>query len=364
MRRTLKFSLNLANTNKIQELKDLSKEYKRVVNYYLMVLFSKDEYILSEEEVKSCDSLLSYRYRQCAKRQAIKIWKSWRRNTKKGKLPEFDGALILDNRFIKIEKAGASTFDYWARMATLNKGHPVLLPIKSYDYAKGYFDNWKLINGGRLKQEGSNWFLILTFEKETQPKKKEGEIIGIDIGIKKLMATSEKKFYGKEIELLMDKIQKKKQGSKAFRRAISERDYYIGKTVKELPLGSLKAIVMENICNIKRNTKKEKRLRKEFRSKFQRWTYPLLFSRINQLCETDGVHFYAVDPAYTSQTCSNCGFVHKLSRNGEIFKCRNCGYTQDADYNASLNILNLGITQQSMVAGSTKVSQMDICPLN
>ncbi|GAJ00528.1 unnamed protein product, partial [marine sediment metagenome] len=46
MRRTLKFSLNLANTNKIQELKDLSKEYKRVVNYYLMVLFSKDEYIL------------------------------------------------------------------------------------------------------------------------------------------------------------------------------------------------------------------------------------------------------------------------------------------------------------------------------
>ncbi len=364
MRRTLKFSLNLANTNKIKSLKDLSEEYKRVVNYYLEILSSKDEYILSEEEVKSCDSLLSYRYKQCAKRQSIKIWKSWRRNKKKGKLPEFDGALILDNRFIKIEMSKASTFDYWLRMATLDKGHPVLIPIKSYDYAKGYFDNWKLTNGGRPKQEEGKWFLLLTFEKETPPKKQEGKIIGIDIGIKKLMATSEKEFYGKEIELLMDKIQKKKQGSIAFKRAIKERDYYINKTVKELPLNRLKAIVMENVKNIKINTKKEKRLRKEFRSKFQRWTYSKLISRISQLCELNGVHFYAVDPAYTSQTCSKCGFVHKLNRNGEIFKCRNCDYTIDADFNASLNVLNLGLTQQSMVAGSAKVSQMDICPLN
>ena len=123
-----------------------------------------------------------------------------------------------------------------------------------------------------------------------------------------------------------------------------------------MPLDSIKAIVMENIKNIKRNTKKERKLRKEFRSKFQRWTYPLLFSRINQLCELNGVRFCTVDPAYTSQTCSKCRFVHKLSRNAEIFKCKNCGYTEDADYNASLNILNLGITQQSMVAGNTKVN--------
>ncbi|MBT9165241.1 MAG: hypothetical protein DDT23_01256 [candidate division WS2 bacterium] len=61
-----------------------------------------------------------------------------------------------------------------------------------------------------------------------------------------------------------------------------------------------------------------------------------------------------IAPAYTSQTCSYCGFVHKLNRNSEIFKCRNCDYTLDADYNASLNILNLGLAQQSMVAGNMK----------
>ena len=356
MRRTLKFSLNLANTNKIQSFKDLSEEYKKVVNYYLGILNSLGEYILSEEEVKSCNSPLSYRYKQCAKRQAIKIWKSWRRNKKKRKLPEFNGSLILDSRFIEIEKARASTFDYWVRISILKKGKRILIPFKSYDYANKYFNKWKLVNGGRIKQEDNNWFLLLTFEKETPSKKKEGKVIGIDIGIKKLMTSSEKEFYGEDIEKLMDKIQKKQQDSNAFKRALEERDYYINKTAKELPYPNAKAIVMENIKNIKRNSKKEKRLRKEFRSRLQRWTYSRLLSRINRLCEINGVHFHTIDPAFTSQSCSNCGFAHKLSRNGEKFKCKNCGYTEDADYNASLNILNLGITQQSMVAGNTKVN--------
>jgi len=362
MRRSLKFNLYLANTNKIQVLKDLSEEYKRVVNYYLEILSSKGEYVLSEEEVKSCGSPLSYRYKQCAKRQAIKIWKSWRRNKKKDKLPKFDGALILDERFVKIEKAKASTFDYWARIATLNKGHPVLIPIKSYNYANEYLQNWQLVNGGRLQIEDNKYFLLLTFKKETPPEKREGKTIGIDIGIKKLVTTSEGEFYGREIEKLMDRIQAKQQGSKAFKKACKERNYYINKSVKELPYNKIKTIVMENIKDIKKNTKKSRRLRKQFRSKFQRWTYPLLIGRISQLCQLNGVHFLTVEPAYTSQTCSRCGFVHKLSRNREIFKCRNCGYIQDADYNASLNILNLGIAQQHMVAESVKVSQVGICP--
>ena len=82
----------------------------------------------------------------------------------------------------------------------------------------------------------------------------------------------------------------------------------------------------------------------------------LLFSRINQLCELNGVHFSTIDPAFTSQTCNKCGFVHKLNRKGEIFKCKNCDYTLDADYNASLNILNLGLAQQFTVAGNMKIN--------
>jgi len=335
MKRTLKFSLNLANVHKIQALKDLSEEYKKAVNYYLQILSSTRQYILSEEEVKSFNSSLSYRYKQCANRHAIKIWKSWRRKKKKGNLPEFDGSLILDSRFIEMEKAKNSTFDYWVKISTLNKGKRILIPVQSYDYANQYFDSWKLVNGGRIKLENNKWFLLLTFEKETPSKKNKGKAMGVDIGIKKLIITSEGKVYGKEIEPLMDKIQRKEQGSKAFKKALKERDYYINR-----------------------------RLKKEFRSKFQRWTYPRLFSRVHQLCELNSVYFFTINPAFTSQTCNICGFVHKLNRKGEKFLCKNCGYTEDADFNASKNILKSYLAQQFMVAGSEKVSEVDICPLN
>jgi len=359
MKRSLKFNLNLANVRKRIELDKLSQEYKRAVNYFLKRLFKKRG--LSEEFLKSYQSPLSYRYKQCAKRQTFKMFKSWCRNKKKGEKPKLGKlgnlSLILDYRFIELqENKNSNSFDYWLKIASLNKGKPILIPIKSYNYAKPYFKSWQLLKGGRLLFREGQRFLELTFQKEAPIKKEKGKAIGIDIGIKKLMVTSENNAYGKDIENLMNKIQRKEQGSKAFKKALKERDYYINRIVKELCWNKLKAIIMENIKNIKQNTAKEKRLRKSFRTKFQRWTYAQLLNRIKLTAEATGVHLQLVNPAHTSQTCSQCGFVHKQNRIGEIFKCkcRNCGYTQDADYNASLNILNLGLAQQPMVAGNIK----------
>ena len=82
MKRSLKFSLGLANTNKLKQINRLAQEYKRAVNYFLKRLFQKKD--LSEEFLKSYNSPLSERYKQCAKRQAFKVFKSWCRNKKKG----------------------------------------------------------------------------------------------------------------------------------------------------------------------------------------------------------------------------------------------------------------------------------------
>lgn len=351
MKRSLKFSLNFANKGKQKAFEELRFEYIKIVNLFLTNLFDKTD--LSESYLKSLDTTLSYRYRQCAKRQAFKIFKSWCRNKKKGEKPILKNSMVFDERFIEVQK-GKNSFDYWIKISTLEKGHPILTPIKSYNYANQYFESWNLVKGGRFIKNEKGWSLILTFEKDTPIKKKSGKVVGIDIGIKKLMMDSEGNQYGENIESLMNKIQRNKQGSKAFERALKERDYYINKTVKEIPLNEIKVVVLEDIKNIKKNTKKERKLNKQFRSKFQRWTYFKLMSRIKQLVEADGVHCQLIPPAYTSQACSRCGFVHKLNRNGEIFKCRNCDCTLDADFNAALNILNLGLAQQAMVAGNIK----------
>jgi putative transposase len=46
-----------------------------------------------------------------------------------------------------------------------------------------------------------------------------------------------------------------------------------------------------------------------------------------------------VDPAYTSQRCSECGHVAEDSRESQaLFRCTACGYTEHADVNAARNI--------------------------
>ena len=290
MKRSLKFSLGLANARKLKELDELSKEYRKTVNCFLKRLFQKKS--LSEEFLKQYKSPLSYRYKQCVKRQTFKLFKSWCRNKNKGEKPKLRNfSLVLDYRFIELQESkNSKEFDFWVKIATLNKGKPILIPIKFYNYAHQYFKDWQLLKGGRLLKQNNNWFLELTFQKEAIPKREKGKTIGIDIGIKKLITTSEGKKYGKDIEKLMNKIQRKQQKSKAFQRALKERDYYINKVIKELDWQRLKTIFMENIKNIKQNTKKEKRLNKQFRSKFQRWTYSKLLQRIKLTAEATGVH--------------------------------------------------------------------------
>jgi putative transposase len=58
-----------------------------------------------------------------------------------------------------------------------------------------------------------------------------------------------------------------------------------------------------------------------------------------------GYTFIAVNPAYTSQTCSRCHYrlLKKLILADRIFECPGCGLHLDRDLNAALNILGLGL---------------------
>lgn len=52
-----------------------------------------------------------------------------------------------------------------------------------------------------------------------------------------------------------------------------------------------------------------------------------------------GKNVVTVDPKYTSQKCSKCGYISKLNRKTQSeFKCIKCGHTINADLNAAINI--------------------------
>jgi putative transposase len=62
-----------------------------------------------------------------------------------------------------------------------------------------------------------------------------------------------------------------------------------------------------------------------------------------------------VPPQYTSQTCHQCGGIDKNNRVSQaVFSCSACGHTDNADHNASLNILAAGQAVSACGAGKAQ----------
>ena len=60
---------------------------------------------------------------------------------------------------------------------------------------------------------------------------------------------------------------------------------------------------------------------------------------IEYKAERVGIKVKYVDPAFTSQTCSKCGYVDEENRiTQDKFECQKCGFTLNADHNAAINI--------------------------
>lgn len=85
------------------------------------------------------------------------------------------------------------------------------------------------------------------------------------------------------------------------------------------------------------------------------WSYHKLQECVEYKAEREGIIVRYVNPAYTSQRCSRCGYVDKENRQTqEVFICKRCGFGDgsgftygkskkkwvNADHNASINIAN------------------------
>jgi putative transposase len=86
------------------------------------------------------------------------------------------------------------------------------------------------------------------------------------------------------------------------------------------------------------------RLRKPQRATLHSWAFAQLGSFLAYKAKQAGVAFVEVDPAYTSQTCSACGWVDKKNRRSQaVFECGRCGFVGHADHNAAINIASRGV---------------------
>ncbi|MFF4485064.1 RNA-guided endonuclease InsQ/TnpB family protein [Streptomyces sp. NPDC001544] len=197
------------------------------------------------------------------------------------------------------------------------------------------------------------WFLNATCEVPEAPANTDPvDFLGIDLGIVNIATTSDGEIMaGREINrvrvrerALRSKLQKKntpsakrrlkKRRLKEARRA-RDINHKIAKHVVAEAERTGRGIALEDLTGIRERV----RLRKPQRATHSSWAFAQLGQFIAYKARKAGVPVVHVDPAYTSRTCAECGYIDKANRVSQArFACRNCGVVAHADRNSSRNI--------------------------
>lgn len=211
-----------------------------------------------------------------------------------------------------------------------------------------------------LKTKSGNYFLSILIDipqDEVVKFKQTGESVGIDLGVKDFVITSDgevfenKHFLKKQenkIKKLQRQLSRKVKGSnnrekariklaKVHKHLVNQRENYIHSVVNEL-LKYYDNIYMEdlNVSGMLKNHKLAKAIQE---IGFYRFKSLLLDKSTN-----NGKNVIFVDRFYpSSKTCSCCGYVYrKLTLKEREWKCPDCGEIHDRDLNAAMNILTEG----------------------
>ena len=249
--------------------------------------------------------------------------------------------MILSKQLAQVSDARKpGEFDLWLRLSTLSPGNRIDIPLKATKpYRKWMGQRLAKLKGGcAIGGQPGRHYVVVWVELPELETKRVGIDIGLDVGINKLLVTSDGKQYGKDMRYWMDRVRHRKLGSKGKRRARIARDRYIHETINKLPWSKLQMIGVEKLTHIKHG-KKPKR-GKNFRKVVAPWTVAYVMRWIEMKAQENRVLRVEVDPRYTSQTCPECGHRASSNRSNEKFKCVRCDYANDADHVGSLNILS------------------------
>ncbi len=227
---------------------------------------------------------------------------------------------------------------------------------KYAEYLQKHKDNIRQATLSKLPC-GEYWLSILVDGDLNRVPKQTKECVGIDLGIKDFVVTSDgevfdnlhfKKNESQRIIRLQKQLSRKQKGSnnrnkariklaKAYKKITDKKQYYLHQITNYL-IDENQVICMEdlNVKGMLRNHKLADSIQELNFGEFRRM--------IGYKAKWYGRHLVFVDRFYpSSKTCNECGYVNKgLKLSDRVWICPDCGKIIERDYNAALNILDEG----------------------
>ena len=239
-------------------------------------------------------------------------------------------------------------------------GKYIKLPKLGYVKIRQSMDVNKINNATVMRTPTNKYFVILNVDFEPEIKQNDGGSIGIDVGIKEFYSDSNgnvvnnpKHFerYMHELAREQRRLSRKKKGSnnrnkqrirvaKVHEKITNQRNDFLQK-ISTMLISENQVICIEDlkIKNMMRNHKLARCINSVSWGKF--------FNMLEYKANWYGNKLVKVPTIYpSSQTCSCCGYKNPLVKNLAVRKweCPHCHTKHDRDTNASINILNKGLS--------------------
>ncbi|MFP3312921.1 MAG: transposase [Thermocladium sp.] len=206
----------------------------------------------------------------------------------------------------------------------------------------------------KLTRSGKVYVSFIVEDYEFPKLPGTGKAVAIDVGIEKLLVTSDGEFFPNlrpyrkalnKVKRLHKALSRKKflshnwfKAKMKLARAYEHladlrRDLYmkLGKYFAE----HYDAVVMEDIHVKQLIGKSGRRMRMRL--------HDVALHELRGIVEYQlgkyGKKVVLVDPRNSSKTCAKCGYVKDLTLSDGVFECPRCGWRADRDYNSSLNHL-------------------------
>ncbi len=211
-----------------------------------------------------------------------------------------------------------------------------------------------------IKKIGKKYYVyVLAYENQSDSQAELKTIVGIDLGIKNMIVTSDGVKYPKldtkrleyQISLLQKKLSQTQKRSKnrekivlqiqkKYQQIVNKRLTQIHSITNEL-VKKYDIIVVENLSVREMLQKNNSSLSNKIQNTA---FYEIVRQLENKTCQA-GKKLIKIDKFFpSSQLCSKCGYQNQKIKNLNIrsWICPNCGTTNDRDVNASINIMKEG----------------------
>ncbi|MEG3928398.1 transposase [Microcoleus sp. D3_18a_C4] len=220
-----------------------------------------------------------------------------------------------------------------------------------------HFYQLKQLKRVRVVRRADGYYVQFLIDQERLEKRTPtGKTLGLDVGLTHFYTDSDGQTIEnprhlrkseKALKRLNRRLSRTKKGSKnkaKARNRLSRKHLKVSRQRKDFAVKLARCVIQSSdlvayedlqVRNMVKNRKLAKSISDAAWFAFRQW--------LEYFGKVFGVVTVAVPPHYTSQNCSNCGEIVKKSLSQRTHRCQHCGVVLLRDWNAAINILELGL---------------------